>query len=287
MPEIQNHYRFLLIEAFHLKASAKHSTRTFIGPKEETLMNYKTLKPLLDTIEWERDPGPEASYGDWPVETREEFDIVAAARLPIVRRACESGKYSGIVLLGGGEPGFLASREIGHHFGIPVTSCAYSQMHIASTLGNKFSVVDLAENHNMYYYDLVLRHRFQDRCASIRNINFPLPRPPHVGETTRAEQMAKIARGEKSEMLEAAVVEAVAAIEEDGADVITLGCSGTFWLQPYLQQRLNEIGWDVPVLEGYRCAITLCKLLVDLGVTASGNVYPADRPKKWRRKKLF
>ncbi len=221
-----------------------------------------------------------ASYGDWPVETREEFDIVAAARLPIVRRACESGKYSGIVLLGGGDPGFLASREIGHHFGIPVTSCAYSQMHIASTLGNKFSVVDLAENHNMYYYDLVLRHRFQDRCASIRNINFPLPRPPHVGETARAEQMAKIARGEKSEMLEAAVVEAVAAIEEDGADVITLGCSGTFWLQPYLQQRLNEIGWDVPVLEGYRCAITLCKLLVDLGVTASGNVYSADRPKK-------
>ncbi len=138
--------------------------RTFIGPKEETLMNYKTLQPLLDTIEWERDPGPEASYGDWPVETREEFDIVAAARLPIVRRACESGAYNGIVLLGGGEPGFLASHEIGHHFGIPVTSCAYSQMHIASTL---------------------------------------------------------------------------------------------------------------------------CKLLVDLGVTASGNVYPADRPKKWRRKKLF
>ena len=287
MSNDKNRYRFLLIEAFHLKASAKHSTRNFLGPKEQTLMNYQTLKPLLDTIEWERDPGPEASYGDWPVETREEFDIVAAARLPIVRRACESGNYNGIVLLGGGEPGFLASREIGHHFGIPVTSCAYSQMHIASTLGNKFSVVDLAENHNMYYYDLVLRHRFQDRCASIRNINFPLPRPPYVGETTRAEQIAKMARGGKSEMVEAAVVEAVAAIEEDGADVITLGCSGTFWLQPYLQQRLNEIGWDVPVLEGYRCAITLCKLLVDIGVTASGNVYPADRPKKWRRKKLF
>jgi len=27
------------------------------------------------------------------------------------------------------------------------------------------------------------------------------------------------------------------------------------------------MGWDVPVLEGYSCAITLCKALVDLGVT--------------------
>ena len=108
-----------------------------------------------------------------------------------------------------------------------------------------------------------------------------------MGETSRAEQMAKMARGEKSEMVEAAVVEAVAAIEQDGADVITLGCSGTFWLQPYLQQRLKDIGWDVPVLEGYRCAITLCKLLVDLGVTASSTVFPADRPKKIRRAKYF
>jgi hypothetical protein len=86
MVDDKKRYRFLLIEAFHLKATAKHATRNFLGPKEETLMNYKTLKPLLDTIEWERDPGPEASYGDWPVETREEFDIVSAARLPIVRK---------------------------------------------------------------------------------------------------------------------------------------------------------------------------------------------------------
>ena len=110
MTDDKSRYRFLLIEAFHLTATAKHTTRNFLGPKEETLMNYKILKPLLDTIEWDRDPGPEASYGDWPVETREEFDIVSAARLPIVRKACESGKYNGIVLLGGGEPGFLASR---------------------------------------------------------------------------------------------------------------------------------------------------------------------------------
>ena len=79
----------------------------------------------------------------------------------------------------------------------------------------------------------------------------------------------------------------VAAIEEDGAEVIIFGCGGAFWLQPFLQRRLDEIGWEVPVLDGYSCAIVLAKAMVDLGVDASGLFLPSDRPKKWRRKKVF
>ena len=185
------------------------------------LMNFETVKPFLNDVEWELDRGPLATYGDWPVETREEFTLVAAGRLPIVRAACESGKYNGVVLLGGGEPGFPASREIARPFGVAVTACAFSQMHVASMLGNKFSVVDLAENHNMYYYDLVVHHRFDGRCASIRNINYPLPRPPNMGQSEVHLAKNRAQRGETSEVVEAALREAVAAIEEDGADVIT------------------------------------------------------------------
>lgn len=78
----------------------------------------------------------------------------------------------------------------------------------------------------------------------------------------------------------------MAAIEEDGAEVIILGCSAAYWLQPLLQARLAEIGWEVPVLEGYRCAIALAKLMVGLGLDASGLAFPSDHPKRWRRKKL-
>jgi len=41
----------------------------------------------------------------------------------------------------------------------------------------------------------------------------------------------------------------------------------------------------VPVLEGHRCAIELAKLMVNLGIDASGLAFPSDRPKKWLRKK--
>ena len=73
-------YRFLLIEAFHLANSANHSPRSYLGPKEETLMNYAALAPLLVDVDWERHPGPLAQHGDWPVETREEFMTLIRSR---------------------------------------------------------------------------------------------------------------------------------------------------------------------------------------------------------------
>lgn len=280
-------YRFLLINAFSLPSESKYLHRPVQGPKETRLMNYDNVRHLLDDVEWDLHPGAVATYGDWPVENREEFCFAAAGRLPIVRQACESGKYNAIVLLGGGEPGFLESREIAKKYNIPVTSCAFAQMHFASMLGNKFSIIDLAESHNMYYYNLVVQHRFTDRCASIRNINFPLPRPGDNEERSIRTEKEKVLRGEKSDIIDIAITEAVSAIEEDGAEVITFGCSATFWLQPFLQKRLNELGWEAPVLEGYSCAIELAKAMVNLGVDASGLTFPSDHPKKWRRKKTF
>jgi len=134
MPDPAQKFRFLLIQAFHLPETSPYLHRTVEGTKETRLMNYNNVKHLLEDVEWDLHRGPPASYGDWPVETREEFCLVAAGRLPIVREACESGKYNAVVLLGGGEPGFLESREIARRYGIPVTACAYSQMHVASML---------------------------------------------------------------------------------------------------------------------------------------------------------
>jgi len=285
-------YRFLFIAPFSLPGNTRFKMPSDImrsgnKTKEQRLPNYHNIKHLLEDVEWDHQEGALAAYGDWPVENREEFCTVAAARLPLVRKACESGKYNAIILLGGGEPGFLESREIARKYNIPVTSCAFSQMHIASMLGNKFSIIDFTDSHNMYYYNLVVQHRFTQRCASIRNINYPLPRPGHTDVPLLHDEREKVERGEPSEAVERVVNEAKAAIEEDGAEVITFGCGGLFWLQPVLQKRLNEMGWEIPVLEGNSCAIVLAKAMVSLGVDASGLTFPDDHPKKWRRRIIF
>jgi allantoin racemase len=280
-------YRFLLINAFSLAEGSGFQMRSFSGSREGQLHNYRDVVPFLEDVEWDVHSGARATHGNWPVETKQEFLSVGANRLPIVHEACESGRYNAIVLLGGGDPGYMEAREIGRRFRVPVTSCAHAQMHLAGLLGHKFSIVDISETHNMQMYHLVLQYRMTDRCASIRNVNFPLPKPHLPDERSVQAERDRALRGEPSAMLDASVAEAVAAIEEDGAEVIILGCSAAYWMQPLLQQRLEELGWEAPVLEGYRCAIEVAKTLVDLGVDASGLAFPGERPRKWRRRKVF
>ena len=270
-----NKYRFLFIPASSKNPSDK--------PKEQRLVNYSSVQHLLDDVEWDLHKGGPGSA--W-VLNRESYLYAAAGLLPIVREACESGHYNALVILGGGDPGVSESREIARKYGVAVTGCGWAQMHIACMLGNRFSVLDFPEAHNMYYADLVAKYRYAERCASIRNIDIPNPLPGSDAKSWLYVEKEMALRGEPAPVVDRAVKEAVAAIEEDGAEVITLGCSGTFWLQPFVAKGLREIGWEVPVLEGYQCAIEAAKLLVDLGVNASGLAFPADRPQQWRRKKF-
>jgi len=280
-------YRFLLINAFSLEPGSEFRLRAFSGPKETQLHNYDDVKPFLEGIEWDLHAGARSTHGNWPVTTKQEFMSVGHNRLALVREACAGGKYNAIVLLGGGDPGYMEAREIGRRYRMPITSCAHAQMHVAGLLGNKFTIVDIGETHNMQMYQLVLQYRMTDRCASIRNINYPLPTPNFPYDKPIEVERDRALNGAPSGMLEASVEESVAAIEEDGAEVIVLGCSAAYWLQPLLQKRLEEIGWEIPVLEGYRCAIQLAKTLVDLGIDASGLAFPGEKPMKWRRRKVF
>ncbi len=280
-------YRFLLINAFSLAPGGDFQLRSFSGPKEAQIYNYEDLKPFLADIDWDLHPGAPATHGNYPVATKFGFMSVGYNRLPLVREACASGKYNAIVLLGGGDPGYMEAREIGRQYRIPITTAAHSQMHIAGLLGNKFSIVDIAETHNMQMYQLVVQYRMTERCASIRNVNFPLPSPNHPDDRPIHLERDRALQSGTSDMLDAAVAESIAALEEDGADTIILGCSAAFWMQPLLQERLFETGWDVPVLEGARSAIEVAKMLVDLGQDASALAFPSERPPKWRRRKTF
>ena len=277
-------YKFILIPPFHLPDEDQFTVPGYSipqdKPKEERLLNNDFVLQHLEDVDWELHPGAKPPYGNWSVETREEFAHAATARMGCVREACESGKYNAAILLGGGEPGFLESREIGREYGVVVTANAFSQMYLATMLGDSFSIIDIEGVHNVYYRDLVRTHQLQNRCKSIRTIGYSLPRPGDTDPDTLTKQCEAVARGDKNVVVERAIEQAEAAIIEDGAEVITLGCSMTFFLKPHIEKGLNELGWDVPVLEGYTSSIELAKLMVNLGVNASGITYMGARPKR-------
>lgn len=109
-------YRFLLINAFSLGPGAGFELCSFTDPKEAQLYNCEDLKPFLDGIDWNLHPGARARHGNWPVTTKFEFMSVGYNRLPLVRETCASGKCNAIVLLGGGDPGYMESREIDRQY---------------------------------------------------------------------------------------------------------------------------------------------------------------------------
>ena len=277
-------YKFILIPPFHLPDEDQFTVPGYSipqdKPKEERLLNNDFVLQHLEDVDWELHPGAKPPYGNWSVETREEFAHAATARMGCVREACESGRYNAAILLGGGEPGFLESREIGREYGVVVTANAFSQMYLATMLGDSFSIIDIEGVHNVYYRDLVRTHQLQNRCKSIRTIGYSLPRPGDTDPDTLTKQCEAVARGDKNIVVERAIEQAEAAIIEDGAEVITLGCSMTFFLKPHIEKGLNELGWDVPVLEGYTSSIELAKLMVNLGVNASGITYMGARPER-------
>jgi Asp/Glu/hydantoin racemase len=279
--------RVLLIQPYTFAETSPLYAPPRDGSREARLINFEDYGHLLADLDWDVHPGPVGPFGDSFVETREEFATVGVLRLPIVREAAAGGRWDAIVLLGGGDPGFAEAREIGQRHDVPVVACAHAQMTVARMLGHRFSVIDVSEVHNMQMYNLVVQYRFTENCASVRCIDAPLPRPSRPGACNVQAEKAVVEAGRPSILLDRAVDEAVAAIEEDGAESIMLGCSAIYWMRPHIERRLADMGWEVPVLEGYRCAIEMAKLLANLGLSASGLAFPRDNSRRWRRRKTF
>jgi allantoin racemase len=211
---------------------------------------------LLDGIEWDVDPGIPGPH----VDNREELAFIRPGVLKLVREASESGLYDAIIILGGLDPGLYAAREISDK---PVLGCTNSAIHIASLLGNKFTVIDALQNMTIILRHNIMTYGLNEKCASIRSIELP--------SKIRREAAKKTSK----KWIEKAVTESIKGIEEDGADVITFACTGLMWMQPHVQSRLKEIGYDVPVLHSHKCAIELAKALVNMKVKQSRVAFPS------------
>ena len=68
--------RLLLVQAFTLPETSRHTRPPTDRSKQALLMNHADVAHLLADVQWDLHPGPLAPQGDSYVETREEFAIV-------------------------------------------------------------------------------------------------------------------------------------------------------------------------------------------------------------------
>ena len=199
-----------------------------------------------------------ASLEKGPASIESAYDEALAVPgiLELVAKAEKKG-FDAVIIDCMGDPGLEPAREI---VDIPVVGSCQASLAIASTLGQKFSVVTALKSMTPLFHDLVRKYGYSTNFASVRSIEVP------------------VLDLEKrwNEMKEALAREGRAAIEQDGADVIVLGCTGMIGMAKELQETLK-----VPVVDPAPAALKLAELLVTLKLSQSKLVYPKP-PEKVR-----
>jgi allantoin racemase len=197
-----------------------------------------------------------------PASIESEFD--EALCVPdTIRRAIEAERRgaNAIIIDCMGDPGLAACREV---VTIPVVGPAQTAMHVASLLGHRFSFITVLERLKTVIDKLVAGYGLNDTYASFRAVDIPVL---HIGKDLSALQ-ASLAR------------EAVAAVKEDGADAIVLGCTGFLGCAGGMRKALLAAGYDVPVIDPIPLAVQMADALVKTGLTHSKRAYPFPGKKK-------
>jgi allantoin racemase len=182
-------------------------------------------------------------WGPRSIEGHYEDYLAAAATIELIKERAPS--YDGVIIACYGDPGLYAAREISP---VPVVGIAEASMLMACTVAHKFSIVTVLPRVLPLLEDLVRHQGLESRCASIRAT------PLSVLDIERDPSSAE----------REIVKESRAAVAEDGAEAILLGCAGMGPLDKAVGPQV-----DVPVLDGVACAVKLLEGLVDYGLTTS------------------
>jgi allantoin racemase len=139
------------------------------------------------------------------------------------------------------DTGLRAAREVANR--IAVAAPCESAVHIASTLGDSFSVIVGRRKWVPEMRDNVTRYGYRDRLASFKVVELGVHEFQADPERTRLR-------------LTAAAEEAVT---KDGAEVVVLGCTAEYGFFEELQSKLG-----VPVIDATVAPFKYAELLADL-----------------------
>ena len=195
-------------------------------------------------------------WGPRSIEGHYEDYVAAVATLDVIRE--RAGDFDGVVIACFGDPGLPAARELSP---VPVVGIAEAAMLTACLVAHRFSIVTVLPRVKPFLEDVVRYHGLESRCASIRTTPLSVldcERDPSAAE----REIVKASR---------------AAIADDGAEAICLGCAGMGPLDKAVQ---GQIG--VPVLDGTACAVKLLEGILDYGLfTSRVAAYKEPEPKEF------
>lgn len=191
-------------------------------------------------------------YGTYSIESSFDDELNAPFILEEAVKAEKDG-FNAVIVDCFIDPAIDAIREA---LKIPAVGPGETSMHVASLLGNKFTVITVA---GLSLNKLIARNAekygLSHKLASIRNVNLP------VLELRKREK----------ETISMLIKEGTRAIKEENADTLILGCTELSEIadKHNLQEKLG-----VPVIDPIKVAVKFAESLVSLNLSHSKKAYP-------------
>lgn len=184
-----------------------------------------------------------------------EYDEVfsAPAVVRLAEAAARETELQGVFVNCFGDPGVRAVRE---KLKVPVFGGFEPAVYLALGLGDTVGIVTVLKNVVPMIRGAIARAGLERRVTSVRTLDMP------VLELQDRDKLMASLHGECRK-----------AIEEEGVSVLVMGCTGIVGVQEEMRARLLADGYDVPVLEAARCAVTLTELYARMGLTHSRLTY--------------
>ena len=168
--------------------------------------------------------------------------VVAGPTMGVIRWAAEQGSYDAAVIGCFYDPFLRGARELSGS--MAVTAPAEACLHAASTVGERISILVGRKKWIPEMHENVVKYGFGERLASFRVLEMSVDDFQADPAFTQQRIMA----------------EAEAAVAEDRADAIILGCTIEFGFYREVQRKIG-----VPVIDAITAPLRYAEFLATLG----------------------
>lgn len=232
-------------------------------------MKIRIVIPVLDSEElvgkardeYQRSCGPDVDLsfvaiqkGTVTIESQYDRALAQPETIRMVVDAEREGIEACIIACFG-DPGGSGAKEV---VSIPVVGEGEAALHFASLLGYRYSIITVRAQTIPFMRTMATSAGLAGRLASVRPVDFGV-------------------MDFSLSCVDDVVEQSIAAVQQDGAEVIVMGCTGTgVDMALVVQERLRDHlgGIYVPVVDPVRAAISVAEGLVRAGLSQSKMAYP-------------
>jgi Asp/Glu/hydantoin racemase len=229
----------------------------------------------LDGVEVEVERG-------YPVEVpqlerdEEFFATRSVGILKRLREICSKSRYDGILCNSSIDPGVFAGQLVSNYYKIPVVFAMQAAVHMASLIGERFSIIDLTDAMAQIDRRKVESYGLGHRLVSVRAIGI------NDTETERLCHDFTVGRNAAGyqKVINAMVTQGISAVEKERADTLLLACPVIQPFENEVRKGLDEAGYgEIQLIAEVSAGLEMLKAMVNMKILPAPRAFSGDHLK--------